>query len=185
MVRARRAPWRAAPWPRSGAAWAFSGRRTADAALSLGPRPDVPAGAVSPAVSRDRVRRRHRPRARARRQAGRVADQHPDLPRLGDLHQAVRRHGHGERRSHAHRGADRDRRGIHRRGNDPSCAAGPLLRARGAVVVLTSAATIWVVAAIGVALGAAFYWEAAGTTLLVLLVLPGLGRVGGLGAPPS
>ena len=34
-----------------------------------------------------------------------------------------------------------------------------------------------VVAAIGVALGGAFYWEAAGTTLLVLLVLQGLGRV--------
>src|SRR6266496_1285875 len=55
--------------------------------------------------------------------------------------------------------------------------AGTILHARGAVVGLTSAATIWVVAAIGVALGAAFYWEAAGTTLLVLLVLQGLGRV--------
>src|SRR5207237_8214302 len=54
--------------------------------------------------------------------------------------------------------------------------AGTILHARGAVVGLTSAATIWVVAAIGVALGAAFYWEAAGTTLLVLLVLQGLGR---------
>jgi len=55
--------------------------------------------------------------------------------------------------------------------------AGTILHARGAVVGLTSAATIWVVAAIGVALGATFYWEAAGTTLLVLLVLQGLGRV--------
>lgn len=55
--------------------------------------------------------------------------------------------------------------------------AGTILHARGAVVGLTSAATIWVVAAIGVALGAAFYWEAAATTLLVLLVLQGLGRV--------
>lgn len=55
--------------------------------------------------------------------------------------------------------------------------AGTILHARGAVVGLTSAATIWVVAAIGVALGAAFYWEAAGTTLLVLIVLQGLGRV--------
>jgi len=55
--------------------------------------------------------------------------------------------------------------------------AGTILHARGAVVGLTSAATIWVVAAIGVALGAAFYWEAAGSTLLVLLVLQGLGRV--------
>jgi len=55
--------------------------------------------------------------------------------------------------------------------------AGTILHARGAVVGLTSAATIWVVAAIGVALGATFYWEAAGTTLLVLVVLRGLGRV--------
>src|SRR5207302_9708041 len=55
--------------------------------------------------------------------------------------------------------------------------AGTSLPARGAVVGLTSAAPIWVVAAIGVALGAAFYWEAAGTTLLVLVVLQGLGRV--------
>ncbi len=55
--------------------------------------------------------------------------------------------------------------------------AGTILHARGAVVGLTSAATIWVVAAIGVALGGAFYIEAAGTTLLVLLVLQGLGRV--------
>jgi putative Mg2+ transporter-C (MgtC) family protein len=55
--------------------------------------------------------------------------------------------------------------------------AGTILHARGAVVGLTSAATIWVVAAIGVALGARFYWEAAGTTLLVLVVLRGLGSV--------
>src|SRR5213594_4046730 len=55
--------------------------------------------------------------------------------------------------------------------------AGTILHARGAVVGLTSAATIWVVAAIGVALGATFYSEAAITTLLVLLVLQGLGSV--------
>jgi len=55
--------------------------------------------------------------------------------------------------------------------------AGTILHARGAVVGLTSAATIWVVAAIGVALGATFYWEAASTTLLVLVVLRGLGSV--------
>ena len=63
--------------------------------------------------------------------------------------------------------------------------AGTILHARGAVVGLTSAATIWVVAAIGVALGAAFYWEAAGTTLLVLLVLQGLGRVERLVEPAA
>src|SRR5438270_136382 len=56
--------------------------------------------------------------------------------------------------------------------------AGTILHARGAVVGLTSAATIWVVAAIGVALGAAVYWEAAGTTLLVLIGRRGLGGVG-------
>lgn len=57
--------------------------------------------------------------------------------------------------------------------------AGTILHARGAVVGLTSAATIWVVAAIGVALGAGYYAESLGTTLLVILVLQGLGRVEG------
>jgi putative Mg2+ transporter-C (MgtC) family protein len=55
--------------------------------------------------------------------------------------------------------------------------AGTILHARGAVVGLTSAATIWVVAAIGVALGSGYYLEGVGTTLVVLLVLAGLGRV--------
>ena len=55
--------------------------------------------------------------------------------------------------------------------------AGTILHARGAVVGLTSAATIWVVAAIGVALGAGHYLEAAGATLAVFAVLQGLGRL--------
>jgi putative Mg2+ transporter-C (MgtC) family protein len=55
--------------------------------------------------------------------------------------------------------------------------AGTILHLRGAVSGLTSAATIWVVAAIGMALGCGAYLEAAGTTLLVLLVLAGLGPV--------
>jgi putative Mg2+ transporter-C (MgtC) family protein len=55
--------------------------------------------------------------------------------------------------------------------------AGTILHARGAVVGLTSAATIWVVAAIGVALGGGYYLEALGTTLMVLVVLQGLGRI--------
>jgi putative Mg2+ transporter-C (MgtC) family protein len=55
--------------------------------------------------------------------------------------------------------------------------AGTILHARGAVVGLTSAATIWVVAAIGVALGAGLHLEAVGTTLFVIAVLQGLGRV--------
>src|SRR2546426_11477241 len=54
--------------------------------------------------------------------------------------------------------------------------AGPGLPARGAVVGLTSAATIWVVAAIGVALGGGYYLEGIGTTVVVLAVLAGLGR---------
>ena len=55
--------------------------------------------------------------------------------------------------------------------------AGTILHARGAVTGLTSAATIWVVAAIGIAIGAGAYFEALGTTLLVMLVLYGLGYV--------
>ena len=55
--------------------------------------------------------------------------------------------------------------------------AGTILHARGAVVGLTSAATIWVVAAIGVALGAGHYAEGLLSTLIVLAVLQGLGRV--------
>ena len=55
--------------------------------------------------------------------------------------------------------------------------AGTILHARGAVVGLTSAATIWVVAAIGIALGSGYYLEGVGTTLLVIVVLAGLGRV--------
>lgn len=49
--------------------------------------------------------------------------------------------------------------------------AGTILQARGSVVGLTTAATLWVVAAIGMAVGAAQYLEAVGTTLLVILVL--------------
>jgi len=55
--------------------------------------------------------------------------------------------------------------------------AGTILHARGAVVGLTSAATIWVVAAIGIALGSGYYLEGVGTTLLVIVVLAGMGRV--------
>jgi putative Mg2+ transporter-C (MgtC) family protein len=55
--------------------------------------------------------------------------------------------------------------------------AGTILHTRGAVTGLTSAATIWVVAAIGVALGSGAYVEAFGTTVLVMVVLQGLGPV--------
>lgn len=52
--------------------------------------------------------------------------------------------------------------------------AGTILHTRGAVTGLTSAATIWVVAAIGMALGTGAYVEAVGATLLVIVVLTGL-----------
>ena len=57
--------------------------------------------------------------------------------------------------------------------------AGTILHSRGAVTGLTSAATIWVVAAIGVALGAGAVLEGVGVTLLMIFVLRGLGWVEG------
>ncbi len=55
--------------------------------------------------------------------------------------------------------------------------AGTILVARGEVTGLTSAATIWVVAAIGLAIGSHAYVEAVGTTLLVVTTLLLLGWV--------
>jgi putative Mg2+ transporter-C (MgtC) family protein len=55
--------------------------------------------------------------------------------------------------------------------------AGTIMQARGTVVGLTTAATIWVVAAIGLTVGAGSYLEAGGSTILVTVVLMGLGRV--------
>ena len=49
--------------------------------------------------------------------------------------------------------------------------AGTILHARGSVTGLTTAATLWVVAAIGMAVGFGATIEAVGATLLVLLVL--------------
>ncbi len=56
---------------------------------------------------------------------------------------------------------------------DPARVAAQILPGVG----LTSAATIWVVAAIGMALGAGAYMEAIGATLLVVAVLQGLRHV--------
>lgn len=55
--------------------------------------------------------------------------------------------------------------------------AGTILQSRGHITGLTSAATIWVVAAIGVALGAGAWLEASGVTVILLGVLGGLGWV--------
>jgi putative Mg2+ transporter-C (MgtC) family protein len=55
--------------------------------------------------------------------------------------------------------------------------AGTILHARGSITGLTSAATIWVVAAIGMALGSGAYTDAIGTAVLVMLILLGLGNL--------
>lgn len=55
--------------------------------------------------------------------------------------------------------------------------AGTILQSRGNVVGLTTAATIWVVAAIGMAVGAGAYLIALGTTGLVVVTLALLGRL--------
>lgn len=57
--------------------------------------------------------------------------------------------------------------------------AGTIIQARGAILGLTTAATLWVVAAIGIAVGAGAYVEAVGTTTLVMLSLIVLRRVEG------
>jgi len=57
--------------------------------------------------------------------------------------------------------------------------AGTIIQARGSVTGLTTAATLWVVAAIGIAVGTGAYVEAVGTTALVLLALWVLGKVEG------
>lgn len=55
--------------------------------------------------------------------------------------------------------------------------AGTIMQARGTVTGLTSAATIWVVAAIGITVGAGQYLEAVGAGALVTIVLAGLGTL--------
>jgi putative Mg2+ transporter-C (MgtC) family protein len=52
--------------------------------------------------------------------------------------------------------------------------AGAILHGQGAVVGLTTAATIWVVAAVGAAVGSGAYVDALGTTTLIMLVLVGM-----------
>jgi putative Mg2+ transporter-C (MgtC) family protein len=55
--------------------------------------------------------------------------------------------------------------------------AGTILVLRGSVVGLTTAATLWVVAAIGLAVGARAYVPAIGTTVLVVITLVFLGSI--------
>ena len=53
--------------------------------------------------------------------------------------------------------------------------AGTILHTRGTITGLTSAATIWVVAAIGLTSGAGYEFEALAATITVMFVLRGLG----------
>lgn len=55
--------------------------------------------------------------------------------------------------------------------------AGTIMQAKGTVTGLTTAATLWVVAAIGMTAGAGAYVEASGSTLLVLVILWPMGWV--------
>ena len=55
--------------------------------------------------------------------------------------------------------------------------AGTIMQSQGMVTGLTSAATIWVVAAIGMTVGAGYYIEGVGAGLLVTFVLAGLGSL--------
>ena len=50
--------------------------------------------------------------------------------------------------------------------------AGVILKSQGKIIGLTTAATIWVTASIGIALGAGFYLAALATLLFVLLLNP-------------
>ena len=55
--------------------------------------------------------------------------------------------------------------------------AGTIIQSRGSVLGLTTAATLWVVAAVGMAVGLRKYTEAVGTTVLIMVALLILGRL--------
>lgn len=55
--------------------------------------------------------------------------------------------------------------------------AGTILQSRGGVHGLTTAATLWVTAALGISIGAGFYLLSAGSTLFILLVLTVFKRI--------
>lgn len=61
--------------------------------------------------------------------------------------------------------------------------AGTIMQARGSITGLTTAATMWVVAAVGMAAGAGAWVHAVSGTLLVILALRMLGRIEALLIP--
>lgn len=58
--------------------------------------------------------------------------------------------------------------------------AGAIIRERGSVLGITTAATIFVNASVGMAIGAGYYYTAAFTAVLVLFILWVVGRLEGL-----
>ncbi len=55
--------------------------------------------------------------------------------------------------------------------------AGTIIQSRGSVHGLTTAATIWVMAGIGLAIGSGYFAPAIGTTVILLVILWVLGRI--------
>ena len=55
--------------------------------------------------------------------------------------------------------------------------AGTIMQSKGTITGLTSAATIWAVAAIGLTIGAGFYIEGLGTAAMVMIVLLVIGNL--------
>lgn len=55
--------------------------------------------------------------------------------------------------------------------------AGTIMQSKGTITGLTSAATIWAVAAIGLSIGAGFYVEGLGAALMVMIVLLVIGNL--------
>ena len=106
------------------------------------------------------MRAAYRGRARDQKEARRVADDHADLRGQYGLHVRF----HSDRRTvggpNAHRRAGRYGRWV--------LGAGAILQHRGTIIGLTTGATIWTAAAIGVLVGGGY--GAAGLVLTLLVV---------------
>ena len=165
-----------------------------DLFLRLGFPPSRGAGAAPrpprPPAARLPARRPDRPGARALRQARRAAHQPPHLRRRHPADGDLRQRGHLRQRGERRRGpapfrADPGRIAAQIVSGIGFLGAGTILQSRGTSSGLTTAATIWVVAAIGMAVGAHAYVEAIGSTVLVCLSLVLPRPRGGPAHPPA
>ena len=100
----------------------------------------------------------------------RASDKHSDMPRRGGLYHNLGKNGSASQDSIT-RIAAQIVTGVGFLG------AGAVIQDRGGIHGLTTAATIWLVASIGMACGARFYDLAIISTILALVVLVGLGQV--------